>query len=90
MPLYFSITEIMLRTPMPWSGSSVTGIWLWNRGSLKYVFAILMHILLFFSNNLIVIRRLLSFETALSHCFIQEFIAFSKAFVEQAADEGKF
>ncbi len=30
MPLYFSITEIMLRTPMPWSGSSVTGIWLWN------------------------------------------------------------
>ena len=62
---------------------SLTGIWLWNRGSLKYVLAILMHILLFFSNNLIVIRRLLSFETALSHCFIQEFIAFSKAFARR-------
>lgn len=36
-----------------------------------------------FSNNLIVIRRLLSFETALSHCFIQEFIAFSKAFARR-------
>ena len=38
-----------------------------------------------FSNNLIVIRRLLSFGAALSCCFIQEFIAFSKAFCKETA-----
>lgn len=28
-------------------------------------------------------KTLISFETALSHCFIQEFIAFSKAFARR-------
>ena len=71
-PPYFSTTEAMLFTPIPWPTFFATGIWFSKTMFSQRLFAIFMHSFLFFSYILTLIYPF--------SVFSQPWTAFSKAF----------